>query len=76
MAKPSIFSRDYERLMRKRRKRRKILIGVIIFIVLLSVVTLKLNFEGVKAFIEKFANKESVNREIYYYGYNFLNRIY
>lgn len=75
MAKPSIFSRDYERLMRKRRKRKKILIVSIIFILLISIILLKFNFEEVKAFIEKLTNTESVNKEIYYYGYNTLYKI-
>ena len=53
MAKPSIFSRDYERLMRKRRKRINCLIGIILFAIIVGlVIFFKFNTGYIKSLME------------------------
>ncbi|EKY26073.1 hypothetical protein HMPREF0216_02112 [Clostridium celatum DSM 1785] len=66
MAKPSIFSRDYERLMRKRRKRINCLIGIILFAIIVGlVIFFKFNTGYIKSLIEKFVDKQSVSMNIH-----------
>lgn len=66
MAKPSIFSRDYEMLMRKRRKRINCLIGIILFASIVGlVIFFKFNTGYIKSLIEKFVDKQSVSMNIH-----------
>ena len=66
MAKPSIFSRDYEMLMRKRRKRINCLIGIILFAIIVGlVIFFKFNTGYIKSLIEKFVDKQSVSMNIH-----------
>ena len=65
MAKPSIFSRDYERLMRKRRKRINCLIGIILFAIIVGlVIFFKFNTGYIKSLMEKFVDKQILSINI------------
>ena len=49
MAKPSIFSRDYEKIMRKRKKRRNIIVLLGVLTLTVSIIIIKYNMQKISA---------------------------
>lgn len=55
MAKPSIFSRDYEKIMRKRKKRRNIIVLLGVLILTVSIIIIKYNMQKISATFKEIA---------------------
>ena len=55
MAKPSIFSRDYEKIMRKRKKRRNIIVLLSVLILTVSIIIIKYDMQKISATFKKIA---------------------
>ena len=49
MAKPSIFSRDYEKIMRKRKKRRNIIVLLSVLTLTISTIIIKYDMQKISA---------------------------
>ncbi|WP_294134591.1 hypothetical protein [uncultured Clostridium sp.] len=55
MAKPSIFSRDYEKIMRKRKKRRNIIVLLSVLILTVSIIIIKYDMQKISATFKNIA---------------------
>lgn len=65
MAKPSIFSRDYEKIMKKRKRRKRLAIISVFLILIIGFTVYKYDMQEIKATVKSLALNKSIKEDVY-----------